>query len=145
MSIETPLLFFLTFCCIIPISGIIDRYYFMENLKKFEKIEQNTLKIMKIFKNSKRRAQFNWFFLKRSADIFNVQLFHFQIAGIPVEMFCRYVKLNLFLKFFQILKFSSQTRHYTIKSSYLPRKNVLIDTNHCHSWFYTLCESYYLS
>ena len=32
MSIKTGLLFFLTFCCIIiPIFGIIDHYYIMEN------------------------------------------------------------------------------------------------------------------
>ena len=37
-NVETDLFFFLTFCCIItPISGVMDNYCDMENLKKVER------------------------------------------------------------------------------------------------------------
>ena len=36
------------------------------------------------------------------------------------------------------MKFSCQTRHHTIQSSYWPKKSMLFDTNHCHPRLYTL-------
>ena len=43
MNIKTGIFFCLTFCCIIiPIAGIIDHFYVMENLiKNWEKIRTN--------------------------------------------------------------------------------------------------------
>ena len=50
---------------------------------------------MKVFKSNKHRVQFNWFFLNESVGTFEHSVFHFQTAGIPIEMFCLYVKVNL--------------------------------------------------
>ena len=64
MSIKTSRFFFLTFCCVItPISGIINHYCIMKNLKnKSEKkrtnSEQYTLKIMKILRAASLGSNF---------------------------------------------------------------------------------------
>ena len=66
MRINTDL-FFLTSCYIItPISGIIDHYCVMENLKKKSGKNKNKLRIIypknhENFKNCKPRVQLYWF------------------------------------------------------------------------------------
>ena len=64
MCIKTGLFFLMAFFCIItPISGIINHYCIIENVKEnWEKIrtnlEQYTLKIMKISKTASLRSNF---------------------------------------------------------------------------------------
>ena len=64
MSIKTGVFFFLTFCSIFtPISGNIDHYCIMQNLKKSGE-KKNILRTIypkNHNKNSKPRGQFYWF------------------------------------------------------------------------------------
>ena len=66
MGIKTGLFFFLTFfCTIAPISGIIDHYCIMENLKESrenkDKLRTMYSKSHINFKSSKPRVKFYWF------------------------------------------------------------------------------------
>ena len=76
MSIKTGLCFFLSFFCIItPMSGIIDYYCIIENLKKNRgKIrrnsEQYTLKIMKILRIASLGSNFTGSCKRKECTIF---------------------------------------------------------------------------
>ena len=67
MSIKRGIFFFPTFCCIItPISGIIDRYYVMQNLKKSGE-NKNTLRTIypKILTTASLGSNFTGSYKKR--------------------------------------------------------------------------------
>ena len=101
MSIKTDLFFFLTFCFIsTPISGIIDHYCIMENLKKNrEKIrtneEQYTLKIMNILRAASIGSNFSGSYKNKSVTFFlqKASLFEFkQEKSVILNLVSKFVR-----------------------------------------------------